>query len=93
MFERFWNAVSHDIGIDLGTANTLVFVKGRGIVIREPSIVSQHKKTKQIIYQMKKDNKVYRMQIKEQGKNALRKPLKKNCGDPLHSLPSNCSLP
>jgi len=49
MLERFWNAVSHDIGIDLGTANTLVFVKGKGIVIREPSIVSQHKKTKQII--------------------------------------------
>lgn len=49
MFDRFWNAVSYDIGIDLGTANTLVFVKGKGIVIREPSIVAQHKKTKQII--------------------------------------------
>ena len=31
---------SQDIGIDLGTANTLVFVKGRGIVIREPSVVA-----------------------------------------------------
>src|SRR5690554_3235795 len=49
MLERFWNAVSYDIGIDLGTANTLVFVKGKGIIIREPSIVAQHKKTKQII--------------------------------------------
>jgi len=40
---------SHDIGIDLGTANTLVWVKGRGIVIREPSAVARHKKTKEIL--------------------------------------------
>ena len=31
---------SQDIGIDLGTANTLVFVKGKGVVIREPSVVA-----------------------------------------------------
>ncbi len=49
MLERIWNALSYDIGIDLGTANILVFVKGKGIIIREPSIVAQHKKTKQII--------------------------------------------
>ena len=30
----------HDMGIDLGTANTLVHVKGRGIVLREPSVVA-----------------------------------------------------
>ncbi|HEX7041793.1 MAG TPA: rod shape-determining protein, partial [Patescibacteria group bacterium] len=40
---------SHDVGIDLGTANTLVHVKNKGIVIREPSIVARHKKTKEII--------------------------------------------
>lgn len=40
---------SHDIGIDLGTANTLVCVKGKGIVIREPSAVARHKKTKEIL--------------------------------------------
>lgn len=40
---------SHDIGIDLGTANTLVWVKGKGIVIREPSVVARHKKTKEIL--------------------------------------------
>jgi len=40
---------SHDIGIDLGTANTLVFVLGKGIVIREPSAVARHKKTKEIL--------------------------------------------
>ncbi len=40
---------SHDIGIDLGTANTLVYVVGKGIVIREPSAVARHKKTKEIL--------------------------------------------
>lgn len=40
---------SHDIGIDLGTANTLVFVRGKGILIREPTIITQHKKSKKII--------------------------------------------
>lgn len=36
----FFNSFSTDMGIDLGTANTLVFVKGRGIVVREPSVVA-----------------------------------------------------
>ena len=40
---------SYDIGIDLGTANTLVWVRGKGIVIREPSAVARHKKTKEIL--------------------------------------------
>ncbi len=38
-----------DIGIDLGTANTLVHVKGKGIVIREPSVVAINKNTKTIL--------------------------------------------
>ncbi|MDR1101355.1 MAG: rod shape-determining protein [Clostridiales bacterium] len=38
-----------DIGIDLGTANTLVHVKGRGIVVREPSVVAINKNTKQVL--------------------------------------------
>lgn len=37
------------MGIDLGTVNTLVAVKGKGIVIREPSVVAIHKKTKQVL--------------------------------------------
>jgi rod shape-determining protein MreB len=49
IFNQFFSLFSYDIGIDLGTANTLVFVKGKGIVIREPSVVARHKKTKQII--------------------------------------------
>src|SRR3989344_2400516 len=46
---RFFDAFSHDIGIDLGTANTLIYVKGYGIVIVEPSIVAVNKKTGRIV--------------------------------------------
>ncbi len=49
MFKKFFSFFSQDIGIDLGTANTLVWVKGKGIVIREPSVVAMHKKTKKVI--------------------------------------------
>lgn len=40
---------STDLGIDLGTANTLVYIKNKGVVIREPSAVARHKKTKEIL--------------------------------------------
>ena len=40
MFDYFFSLFSNDIGIDLGTANTLVYVKGKGIVLREPSVVA-----------------------------------------------------
>lgn len=43
--ERF----SRDIGIDLGTANTLVYVRGRGVVIVEPSVVAVNQKTGQVV--------------------------------------------
>src|SRR5467141_659888 len=43
------NYFSNDIGIDLGTANTLVYVKGRGIVINEPSIVAVNQKTGAVV--------------------------------------------
>src|ERR1035437_10027536 len=49
MFDKFFSIFSHDIGIDLGTANTLVWVRDKGIVIREPSVVAMHKKTKKVI--------------------------------------------
>jgi rod shape-determining protein MreB and related proteins len=49
MFGRLFSYFSQDIGIDLGTSNTLVWVKGKGIMIREPSVVAMHKKTKRII--------------------------------------------
>lgn len=49
LFERFFGHLSQDIGIDLGTANTLVYVRGRGIVINEPSVVAINQRTGQIL--------------------------------------------
>ncbi len=47
--EKLRRVLSHDIGIDLGTANTLVYLKGRGIVINEPSVVAVNQKTGQVV--------------------------------------------
>lgn len=47
--DRVLGWFSNDIGIDLGTANTLVYVKGRGVVISEPSIVALNTKTGQVV--------------------------------------------
>lgn len=49
MLNRFFGAFSHDIGIDLGTANTLVYVRGKGVVISEPSVVAVNQKTRQVL--------------------------------------------
>lgn len=49
MFDKIFGFFSHDIGIDLGTSNCLVYVKGKGILIREPSVVTIHKKTKDVL--------------------------------------------
>jgi len=49
MFDSFFSLLSSDIGIDLGTANTFILVKGKGIVVREPSVVARNKKTKEIL--------------------------------------------
>ncbi|MCK4799696.1 rod shape-determining protein [Candidatus Parcubacteria bacterium] len=49
MFNKLFGYLSHDIGIDLGTANTLVYVKGKGIVINEPSVVAINQKTGKIL--------------------------------------------
>jgi len=43
------NFFSKSIGIDLGTANTLVYMKGRGILLREPSVVAIENKTKKVL--------------------------------------------
>ena len=40
MLERLFGFLSTDMAIDLGTANTLVYVSGRGIVLNEPSVVA-----------------------------------------------------
>jgi rod shape-determining protein MreB len=49
MFNRVLGLFSNDIGIDLGTANTLVYVKDQGIVLREPSVVAVRAGTSQVL--------------------------------------------
>ncbi|OGS13459.1 MAG: rod shape-determining protein [Elusimicrobia bacterium RIFOXYA12_FULL_57_11] len=49
MFDYFFSLFSNDIGIDLGTANTLVYVKGKGIVLREPSVVAIDKSRRKVL--------------------------------------------
>ncbi len=48
-FNFFSNFLASDIAMDLGTANTLVYVKGRGIVVREPSVVAIHKEDSKVV--------------------------------------------
>lgn len=49
MLNFLFGLFSQDLGIDLGTANTLVLVKNKGIAIREPTVIAQHKKTHDIL--------------------------------------------
>ena len=49
MFSKLFGIFSKDLGIDLGTANTLVYIRGEGIVINEPSVVALNKKTEQVV--------------------------------------------
>ncbi len=53
MFKKYYDRIrkmlSNDIGVDLGTANTLVYVPGQGIVIKEPSVVALNQKTKKVV--------------------------------------------
>ncbi|HZK67695.1 MAG TPA: rod shape-determining protein [Chloroflexota bacterium] len=48
-FNAILGMMSRDIGIDLGTANTLVLVRGKGVVINEPSVVAINKKTRKVL--------------------------------------------
>src|SRR6266540_2458305 len=49
VFGGLWGFFSNDLGIDLGTANTLVYVRGRGIILSEPSVVAVHRDFKHIL--------------------------------------------
>ncbi len=49
MFKNFFSIFSNDFGIDLGTANTLIFMKDKGIVLNEPSVVAVEKKSNQVL--------------------------------------------
>ena len=49
IINKFLKAFSEDIAIDLGTANSVVYAQGRGIVMQEPSVVAINQKTGQIL--------------------------------------------
>jgi len=49
IFNSLVGFFSNDLAIDLGTANTLVYIKGEGIVLREPSVVAIHNTTKEVL--------------------------------------------
>lgn len=49
MLDWLYGLLSHDLGIDLGTANTLVWVRGKGIMVREPSVVARHRRSKRVV--------------------------------------------
>jgi rod shape-determining protein MreB len=46
---NLFNNFSHDLAIDLGTANTLIYVKGKGIICAEPSVVAINRDTKEVL--------------------------------------------
>lgn len=49
LIDRYYKLFSNDIGMDLGTANTLVYVHGHGVVINEPSVVALNQKTGRVV--------------------------------------------
>ena len=49
MLDNLFSLFSYDLGIDLGTANTVIFVKGKGVVVREPTVIARQRKTKKLL--------------------------------------------
>jgi len=49
MLDYLFSLFSNDMGMDLGTANSLIYVKGRGIVLREPSVVAIDRETRRVL--------------------------------------------
>ncbi|MCB0729727.1 MAG: rod shape-determining protein MreB, partial [Ignavibacteriae bacterium] len=68
-----FDILSTDIAIDLGTANTLIYVKGKGIVLNEPSIVAFDRNTKKIIAL---GNKAKEMQGREHKQIRVTRPMR-----------------
>ena len=64
MFDFLFGLFSNDMGIDLGTANTLVYVKNQGIVLREPSVVAIDRETRKVLATLTpREEKVLRMRF------------------------------
>lgn len=73
---------SKDIGIDLGTANLLVTLKGKGIILKEPSVVAINRKTGEI---MATGNEAKEMLRKNTRRNKSSKTIKRWSNSRLHS--------
>ena len=61
--------LARDIGIDLGTANVLIYIKGRGIVLNEPSVVAVETDTKKVIAVGKEANENARKNTRKSKSN------------------------
>ncbi len=72
-FDFFYKRFSKDMGIDLGTANTVVYVRGEGIVVREPSVVAIDRDTKEV---MAIGNEAYSMVGRTPGNIIAVRPMK-----------------
>ena len=49
MLDKLFPFLENDMGVDLGTANTLVYVRGKGVVLREPSVVAMDQATRRVL--------------------------------------------
>jgi rod shape-determining protein MreB len=49
VLDSFWKIFTYDLGLDLGTANTMVYLRGEGIVVSEPSVVAIDKRSKKVL--------------------------------------------
>lgn len=49
MLDKFFNLFTYDLGVDVGTSNTNILVLGKGVAVREPTVVARNKKSKEIV--------------------------------------------
>ena len=49
ILDSFWELFTYDLGIDLGTANTMVYMRNHGVVVSEPSVVAIDKRSKMVL--------------------------------------------
>ncbi len=83
---KFFTLGSKDIGIDLGTANILVTLKGKGIILKEPSVVAIDRKTGNI---MATGNEAKEMLRKNTRANKSSKTIKRRSNSRLYSNTAN----
>lgn len=83
---KLFSIKSKDIGIDLGTANTLVSLRGKGIVLKEPSVVAIDTKTNRILATGHEAKEMLRKNAKS---NQSSKTIKRWCNCRLYSDTTN----